>query len=76
MCYRESLAIGVKIVDAYNRFYGEVNYMRFEQLAVVLKCYAALGKKEQVEKAKENIAKIGVPLLGEDSYQLKALLEL
>lgn len=74
--YEESLAIGVKIVDAYNRFYGEVNYMRFEQLAVVLKCYAALGKKEQVEKTKENIAKIGVPLLGEDSYQLKALLEL
>ena len=74
--YEEALKIGTKIVDAYNRFYGEVNYMRFEQLAIVLKCCVKLGLSEQVERVKENILKIGVPLLGEESNQLKELLAL
>lgn len=74
--YNESLEIGVKNLEAYTRFYGEYNYLRFEQLVVVLKCYVKLNDPEQVKKMKESAIKIGSQLLSKDSKQLKELMEL
>ena len=72
--YSEALAIGQKNVETYTRFYGELNYMRFEQLVVVLKCAVAIGEEEQIKVIKENVLKIATELLAEDSKQLKELM--
>ena len=74
--YQESLAIGQKNLDAYTTFYGELNFLRFEQLVIVLKCHIALNDKEQAEALKENVIKIARQLLAEDSKQFKELLAL
>ena len=74
--YSEALAIGLKNVDTYTRFYGELNYMRFEQLMVVLMCTIKVGDENQVKSIKENMIKIGTQLFAEDSAQLKTLLAL
>lgn len=74
--YEEALAIGLNNLDAYTRFYGELNYMRFEQLAMVLRCYAKLGNTEQVKRYKADVERIGSQLLSEGSEQLKELLSL
>ena len=71
--YEESLAIGQKNIETYTRFYGELNYLRFEQLIIVLKCYVALGDEEKVKNIKENVLKIASQLLAEDSKQLNEL---
>lgn len=74
--YEEALAIGQKNVDTYTRFYGELNYLRFEQVVIVLKCHIALGNTEQAQNLKENVLKIASQLLAEGSKQLKELMEL
>ncbi len=74
--YAESLEIGQKILDAYTRFYGELNYMRYEQLIIVLKCHKALGNEEQFKSLKEKALDIGSQLLSEDSIQLQELINL
>ena len=74
--YSEAFAIGQKNVETYTRFYGELNFMRFEQLVIVLKCAVAVGDEEQIKLIKENVLKIGTQLLGEDSKQLKDLMAL
>ena len=74
--YEEAAEIGVKNLDTYTRFYGELNYLRFEQLLIVLKCYVKLGDAEQVKKLKESALRIGTYLLSEDAKQLKELAEL
>ncbi len=66
--YEEALEIGLKNLEKYTRFYGELNIFRFEQLVMVLKCYVKLGNIEKV--------RIGSQLLSEDSEQLKDLLNL
>lgn len=71
--YQEALEIGQKNIDTYTRFYGELNYLRFEQLVIVLKCYIALGDEEKVKNIKENVLKIASQLLAEDSKQLNEL---
>ena len=71
--YSEALAIGQKNVSTYTRFYGELNYMRFEQLIIVLRCYLKLEDVEQIKNMKESVMKIANQLLAEDSTQLKEL---
>ena len=74
--FSEALAIGQKNLDTYTKFYGEVNYLRFEQLAIVLKCCVKLEYADQVKVIKENIERIGNQLLPEGSKQLQELLSL
>ena len=74
--YLEALEIGQTNLDIYTRFYGEFNLLRFEQLIIVLRCYVKLGDREKVDSIKENVKRIGSQLLGENSNQLKELLEL
>ena len=74
--YEEALAIGIKNVDSYTRYYGEVNYMRLEQLIIVLKCYKKLGNADKLQALKENAVKIAKQLLAENSSILKDLIEL
>ena len=74
--YSEALAIGEKNLEVYNKFYGELNYLRFEQLVTVFKCFVKIGAPEQVKEMKENVLKIGEQLLSKDSKQLKELIEL
>ena len=74
--FSEALAIGQKNLDTYTKFYGEVNYLRFEQLAIVLKCCVKLEYFDQVKTLKESVAKIGAQLLPDDSKQLQELLSL
>ena len=74
--YSEALEIGSKNLDSYTRFNGELNYLRFEQLMIVLRCHIKLGNSEQAESLKAHALKIGKQLLSEDSKQLKELEEL
>ena len=73
--YSEALEIGKKNLDVYTRFYGEMNYLRFEQLLIVLRCYAKLGDSDQLKAMKENALRIGSQLLSEESSQLKEIAE-
>ena len=74
--YSESLKIGSKNLDTYTRFNGELNYLRFEQLMIVLKCHIALGNTEQAATLKDHALKIGKKLLSENSKQLQELSKL
>ena len=74
--YSEALAIGQKNLDTYTKFYGEVNFLRFEQLTIVLKCSVKLGYVDQVKYIKNDVEKIGNQLLPEGSQRLKDLLTL
>ena len=74
--YSEALAIGRKNLDAYTRFYGELNFLRFEQYIVVLRCLVQLGETEEAKAMKESLLRIGSQLLSEDSAVLKELKEL
>ena len=74
--YNDALSIGQKNLDTYTRFYGELNFLRFEQLIIVLKCHIALGNNEQAQSLKENALKIAKQLLAEDSPQLKEIMSL
>ena len=74
--YEEALEIGIKNLEKYTRFYGELNLMRFEQLVVVLRCYAKLGNIEKVQVLKEEVLRIGSQLLSADSEQLKDILNI
>ena len=57
----------------YLSSFGQLNFLRFEQLAVILKCYSNLGQIEQLNVAKESAIKIGEQLLSEDSKLLQEL---
>ena len=74
--YKEALDIGRENIESYTSFYGELNYLRFEQLMIVLKCYIKLGDVEQAKIIKEDAIRIGSQLLSEDSKPFKELMEL
>ena len=74
--YSEALAIGQRNLDTYTRFYGELNYMRFEQFDIVFKCLVKLKDEERIKTVRESVLKIGCQLLSEDYKQLKELMEL
>lgn len=71
--YSEALEIGAKNLDIYTRFNGELNYHRFEQLIIVLRCHIKLGNTEEAESLKEYALKIGKQLFSEDAKQLEDL---
>lgn len=70
---QEALDIGSKNLDSYTRFYGELNYLRFEQLLIVLKCHIKLGNKVEAEQLKASAEKIADQLFAKGSAQLKEL---
>lgn len=74
--YGEALDIGKKNLDTYTSFYGELNYLRFEQMMIVLRSLKKLGKEEELKSLKESALRIAEQLLSEDSTQLKELREL
>lgn len=74
--YSEAFALGQKNLEGYNKFSGELNYLRFEQLVTVYKCCLKVGTPEQIKAMKENVIYIGEQLLSENSTQLKELEEL
>ena len=74
--YQEAFILGQKNLETYNKFYGELNYLRFEQLIIVYKCALKVGTLEQKNQYKESVLKIGNQLLAEDSTKLKELMEL
>ena len=71
--YSEALELGEKNLETYTAYYGELNYMRFEQLCVVVKCHLKLGNAKEFAERKESAIRIGEQLLAADS---KKLLEL
>lgn len=74
--YSEAFALGQKNLEGYNKFSGELNYLRFEQLVTVYKCCVKVGTPEEIKAMKENVIYIGEQLLSENSTQLKELKEL
>ena len=74
--YSEAFALGKKNLEAYNKFYGELNFLRFQQLVTVYKCCIEVGTPEEKAEMKESVLKIGEQLLSEDSAQLKELMSL
>lgn len=74
--YSEAFALGKKNLEAYNKFYGELNFLRFQQLVTVYKCCVEVGTPEEKAEMKESVLKIGEQLLSEDSVQLKELISL
>lgn len=71
--YEEAYALGQRNIEVYNKFFGELNIHRFEQLVTVFKCCLKVGTPEEISKMRENVLKIGEQLLNKDSRQLKEL---
>ena len=71
--YSEAYSLGKKNLEAYNKFYGELNYLRFEQLVTVYKCCVKVGTPEEKAAMRESVLSIGGQLLAEGSKQLKEL---
>ena len=74
--YSEAYALGKKNLEGYNKFSGELNYLRFEQLVIVFKCCLKVGTEEEIQQMRGNVIAIGEKLLSKDSKQLKELMEL
>ena len=74
--YSEALALGKKNLEAYDKFYGELNFLRFQQLMTVYKCTLKVGSPEEKAAMRESVIKIGSALLSEDNKTLKELMEL
>ena len=74
--YEEAVAIGQRNIEAYTRFNGEINFLRFEQMALVMMCFKKQRQAEAFFAMKESILRIGASLLGEDSPHLKQLQKL
>ena len=74
--YQEALSLGKKNLEAYDKFYGELNFLRFQQLITVYQCVLKIGTPEEKAQLRESVLKIGSQLLSEDSEQLKALVAL
>ena len=74
--YEEAFALGKKNLEAYDKFYGELNFLRFQQLITVYKCCLKIGTTEAKAQMRDTVLKIGSQLLSEDSKQLKELAEL
>lgn len=71
--YSEALSLGMKNLEAYSKFAGELSYLRFEQLVTVYRCCVKVGTPEQIESIRENVLTIAEQLLSEDSELLKEL---
>ena len=74
--YQEAYSLGKKNLEAYNKFYGELNFLRFQQLITVYKCSLKVGSEEEKTQLRNSVLKIGELLLSEDSKELKELMEL
>ena len=74
--YEEALVIGEKNLETYTKFYGELNFLRFEQLMVTLKCHIKLDHKEKAAAIKADAIRIGNQLLSPESEQYKELQQL
>ena len=71
--YEEALTIGEKNIEAYTKFYGELNLLRYEQLIIVLKCHKELGHCDEFNKVKEDALRIASELFDPNSPKLKKL---
>ena len=71
--YSEALSLGMKNLENYAKFAGELNYLRFEQMVTVFRCSVKAGSPEQIAEMRENVISIGEQLLSEDSKLLKEL---
>lgn len=71
--FEESLQIGQQNADKYVKFNGKINFLRFEQMVIVLRCLIALEQFEKAALLKKEIIEIGQQLLSEDSPQLKEI---
>ena len=69
--YSEALEIGKKNIEAYTKFYGELNLLRFEQLLIVLKCHRKLNQVEEFNKLKEDAIRIAQELFEPNSTKIK-----
>ena len=74
--YEEAYSLGKKNLKAYDKFYGELNFLRFQQLTTVYKCCLKIGTEEEKIKMRENVLIIDSQLLSEDNRLLKELIEL
>ena len=74
--YLEAFTLGKKNLEAYDKFYGELNFLRFQQLITVYKCCLKIGTSEEKAALRDSVLKIGNQLLSEDSKQLKELIEM
>ena len=66
----------MKNIELYDKFSGKLNYLRFEQLVTVYKCYLKVGSPEQIKDMRDNVLTIGEQLLSKDSKQLKEITDL
>lgn len=74
--YQEALELGKKNLAAYDKFYGELNFLRFQQLITVYKCVLKVGSETEKSELRNSVLKIASQLLSEDSKKLKELEEL
>lgn len=74
--YQEAYDIGLKNLERYAKFSGELNYLRFEQLITVYKCCLKVGSSEEKERIKNNVLSIAEQLLSKESKQYQELLKL
>ena len=74
--YQEAYDIGLKNLERYAKFSGELNYLRFEQLITVYKCCLIVGSSEEKERMKNNVLSIAEQLLSKESKQYQELLKL
>lgn len=71
--YSEAYSLSRKNLETYDKFYGELNYLRFEQLMTAYRCCVQVGTPEEKAAMRESVLNIGKELLAEGSKQLEEL---
>ena len=65
--YEEALELSKRNLLLYDKYFGQLNYLRFEQLMTAYRSSVKLELKKESEKLKEEAIKIANILLSPDS---------
>ena len=71
--YEEALELSKKNLLLYDKYFGQLNYLRFEQLMTAVRCSKSLGHDEEYAKLRDEAIQIADQLLSTDSPIIKEL---
>ena len=71
--FEEALDLSKKNLILYDRYFGKMNYLRFEQLMTAYRCAKKLGLAEESKKLQEEAIQVADQLLTSDSPIFKEL---
>lgn len=65
--YKEALELSKKNLELYNKYFGELNYLRLEQLLTAFRCSKRIGDSEETERFRNESLKLANQLLSPNS---------